>query len=486
MNIDEYCKYDGLGLATLVKDGEITARELANVGLAAIDALEPMLSALVDIFREDVVAIPQDFRPEGPFAGVPFIIKDCLLMMKGKPLLNGSRLCVGMTAPHNTELMNRFAATGLTPIAMSKCPEFGYSATTEPVVSSPVHNPWRKGYSPGGSSGGSAASVSAGYVPIAHGNDGGGSIRIPASCCGLVGLKPTRGRNPLGPDFGEALFGMSCEAVLSRTVRDTAMMLHCTSGPGSGDPYQIPKPANGFFDDLEVPPEGLKIAVAATPGWAHPPEPHVANAVLQTAKVLEELGHTVVEDEPTFDSGQLSEAVSTAWVVGETAWIKSTAASAGRQPSSETLEQVTWNLYQEGLRLNAGDALGKIWTGFNAACRAVAPFFKTYDVLLTPTVANTPLRHGQLNQNANLSSREWWDVLFSYIPYTPLFNVTGQPAISLPLGQSGMPIGVQLAAGYGQEVLLLRLSRQLETAVPWSARHPDTSIWLLDKKGRTQ
>jgi amidase len=483
MNVAEYSRHDGLGLAGLVRNGDVTARELAEVALEAIDGLEPSIAALVDVFREDVQSIPQDFKPEGAFGGVPFIIKDCLLMLEGKPLLNGSRLCVGMTAPHDTDLMRRFSASGVTPVAMSKCPEFGYNATTEPIVSSPVHNPWSRGYSPGGSSGGAAASVAAGYVPIAHGNDGGGSIRIPASCCGLVGLKPTRGRNPLGPDFGEALFGMSCEAILSRTVRDTAMMLECSSGPGSGDPYQTPKPSEGFFAYLEHAPKPLKIAVASAPSWAPAPDPQISEVVNETAAMLERMGHIVIEAEPQFDVEQMSVAISTAWVVGETAWINATAAAGGRTPGPDTLECVMWNIYQEGMKHDAVGALQTIWGGFNATCRSVAPFFESYDVLLTPTVAKTPLRHGALNHNADLSSREWWDTLFDYIPYTPLFNVTGQPAISLPLGVSrdGLPIGIQLAGAFGQEAMLLRLSRQLEIAAPWFARHPATSIWSSGK-----
>lgn len=479
MEQGEFAGYDGLGLAELVRSGQVTARELAQAAIATADALEPELDAMVEIFHEDVEKMPQDLKPEGAFGGVPFIIKDCVLMMEGKPVLNGSRLCVGMTAPYDTELMTRFRQAGVTVIGMSKCPEFGYCATTEPVVSSPVHNPWKRGHSPGGSSGGSAAAVSAGYVPIAHGNDGGGSIRIPASCCGLVGLKPTRGRNPLGPDLGEALFGMSCEGILSRTVRDTAMMLECTGRPGVGDPYEISRPEDGFFRNLDKSPGRLRVAVAPAPSWAPPPEPEVAAAVKKVASQLEALGHSVAEAEPAFDADRLSEAISAAWVAGETAWIKATAAAAGRQPGPETLERVMWNVYREGIKLNAVETLQTVLAGFNAACRSVAPFFQSYDVLLTPTVAKTPRPHGELDQNADLSAREWWDVLFAYIPYTPLFNVTGQPAISLPLGMSreGVPIGVQLAAGFGQEDLLLRLARQLEEALPWRGRHPGVSAW---------
>lgn len=475
----EYAAHDGLGLAALVKNGEVTARELAETAIGVAAAFEPELDALLEVFHDDVAALPQDHKPEGAFGGVPFIIKDCVLMMKGKPVRNGSRLCAGMTAPHDTDLMTRFRETGVTPIGLSKSPEFGYNAATEPIASGPVHNPWRRGRSPGGSSGGSAAAIAAGYVPIAHGNDGGGSIRIPASCCGLVGLKPTRGRNPLGPDFAEALFGMSCEGVLSRSVRDSAMMLECTGRPGVGDPYQIVRPEGGFFDNLEKAPRPLRIALAAAPDWAPPPASEVAEAARDAARRLEALGHVVEEAAPVFDAEQLSTAISAAWVVGETAWIKATADAAGRKPGPDMLERVMWNAYQEGMRLNAVETLQTVLGGFNAACRSVGRFFETYDMLLTPTVASPAPPHGALNQNADLSPREWWDALFAFIPYTPLCNVTGQPAISLPLGMSGdgLPIGVQLAGRFGREDMLLRVARQMEQAHPWRGRHPETSVW---------
>ncbi|WP_299848322.1 amidase [uncultured Roseovarius sp.] len=477
----EYVSFDGIGLAELVQAGDVTPRELAEAALRAIDALDPKLSALLDVFRDDIAAMPQDAKASGTFGGVPMIIKDCVLMLEGKPVLNGSRLCEGMKAPHDTELMKRFRASGAVPVALSKCPEFGYNASTEPLASGPVHNPWQKGLSPGGSSGGSAAAVAAGYVPFAHGNDGGGSIRIPASACGLVGLKPTRGRNPLGPDFGEALFGMSCEGILSRTVRDTAHMLDCTNGPGVGDPYQIPLPDAPYGGDLERAPKGLRVAVSAVPPWAPAPDAAVSEAVMQTAHMLEAMGHKLAEDAPKFDAEQLSEAINAAWVVGETAWIKATAETSGRAPGPDTLERVMWNIYREGIKMNAPETIATVLGGFNACCRSIAPFFEQYDLLMTPTIATPPFAHGVLDQNADLTSREWWDHLMTIIPFTPVWNVTGQPAISLPLGitAKGLPIGVQFTARFGCEGILLRLARQLEDAMPWHARHPATSLWAL-------
>lgn len=477
MKLSEYAAYDGLGLAKLVRDGEVTARELADTALRAIDQFEGEISALVSTFREEAEALPQDAKPEGTFGGVPLIIKDCVIMMEGKPLYDGSRLCAGLTAPYDSAMMKKFRAAGVTVVGLSKAPEFGYNANTAPVAFGPVHNPWRLDRSPGGSSGGSAASVAAGYVPIAHGTDGGGSIRIPASACGLVGLKTTRGRTPMGPDFGEALFGMASDGVLTRTVRDTAAMLQCISGPASGDPYVIAALPEDVVSALDTALKGLRIAVAPTPPWAPPPEPGIAELVAETGRLLASLGHHVEEDCPKFDVAGLSEAISTAWVVGETAWIRAMAHWAGREPGPDTLERTMWNIYREGMQLGAVEATGQILSGFNAACRSVGPFFDTFDFLVTPTLARLPLPIDYLDQNADLSSRQWWDRLFDYLPYTSLFNVTGQPAISLPLGQSadGLPIGVQIVGRYGDEARLLRLARSFELAKPWSDRVPPVS-----------
>lgn len=479
MRLNEYADHDGVGLAELVRSKKVTAKELGRVALDAIRLLEPEISALVDVFDEEVDALSQDTQPEGVFGGVPMLIKDCLLMMEGKPLLNGSRLCQGMTAPHDSDLMTRYRATGVTVVGLTKAPEFGYNPTTEPLAGGPVHNPWRKGLSAGGSSGGTAAAVVAGYTPFGHGNDGGGSIRIPASACGLVGLKPTRGRNPLGPDFGEALFGMSCEHILSRTVRDSAVMLDCTSGPGVGDPYSIPRSEGGFAADLDHAPRKLTIGFSEAPPWAPPPQPDVAAAVRRAVEDLTGMGHELRECAPHFDKDALNHAISTAWIVGESAWIHATAQAAGRMPGPDTLEQLTWNIYREGQAMTASGAILTVLGGFNQGCRSIARFFENHDILVIPTVAQTARPHGELNQNADLSGQEWWDQLQGYMPYTAMFNVTGQPSISLPLGVSmdGLPIGVQIVARFGAEALLLRIARQFELARPWRDRHPATSVW---------
>ncbi len=480
MQRKDYLAEDAVGLAALVKSGAVTPKELARQALSIVEELEPSLGCMVERYDADIEALDETALPEGPLRGVPFIIKDCLLAMGGKALPNGSRLSGGYVAPADSELMKRFRQTGVVTIGQSKAPEFGYNGSTEPVIFGPTHNPWDLERSAGGSSGGTAAAVSAGYVPMAHGNDGGGSIRIPASCCGLVGLKLTRGRNSLGPDLGEALFGMSGEHVLTRTVRDSACMLDATNGPAPGEPYIIAPPMRPYSEEVTSEPAPAKIAWAVPGHWGpEPVDPEVAAAVKSAADLLASLGHELAEDCFEHDVDGLSEAISTAWVVGEAGWMKAVAQMTGVEPSPETLERVSWNIYQEGIKLNAIDCLGKVLGGFNRACRQIAPFFAAYDFLVLPTIAKQPFKLGYLNQDADMTPRQWWDHLITVLPFTPVFNVTGQPAISLPLYQSsrGLPIGIQIVGRFGDEAGLIRLAGQLERALPWKDRHPPTSAW---------
>ncbi|MES0884431.1 amidase [Roseibium sp. SCP14] len=480
MNVSEYKNYDGVGLAQLVKKGEVSAKELARTALKIAEEFEPDIGALIATFDDDVENLRDSSLPEGPFKGLPIIIKDCLIMARGKPVANGSRVCDGLSAPYDTELMTRLRAAGVVPIGIGKCPEFGYNVTTEPVRFGPVHNPWKLGYSAGGSSGGSAAAVSAGYVPLAHGNDGGGSIRIPASQCGLVGLKVTRGRTSMAPDIGEALFGMGSEGFLSRSLRDTAAMLDAVNGSAPGDPYQIPAPARPYVDELKAEMRPAKIAVAVPKHWTrHSISPEVEKAVNAVGRILEDLGHNITEDCFNHSPGGLAEAINLAWIIGETAWIKGVSQFSGIEPGPETLERAMRNIYREGLELDAVSSLSTIWSGFNSTCRSVAPFFEEYDYFVLPTLAKPPIKLGVLNQNADIDSKKWWDAIEAVAPFTAIFNVTGQPSISLPLCQSrnGMPIGIQIVSKFGNEGGLLRLAAQLEQAMPWTDRHPDHSIW---------
>ena len=476
----DYLEQDAVGLAALVREGATSPKALAGLALEIAAELEPALGCLVESYAADVAALDEAALPAGPLRGVPFIIKDCVLAMAGKRIANGSKLSGGLCAGYDTELMRRFRAAGVVTIAQSKAPEFGYNGSTEPVIFGPTHNPWDLERSPGGSSGGSSAAVAAGYVPLAHANDGGGSIRIPASCCGLVGLKITRGRNSLGPDFGECLFGMSGEAVVSRTVRDTAAMLDATNGPAAGDPYVIAPPERPYLEEAAREPAPARIAWAVPESWGpSPTDPEVASATRAAAGLLSDLGHRVSEDCFEHDVAALNDAISTAWVVGETAWMKAVSEASGVEPGPDSLERVMWNIYREGRELNAVECLNKVLGGFNRACRQIAPFFQHYDFLVLPTIGRQPFPLGYLDQNADMTAKEWWDHLATILPFTPVFNVTGQPAVSLPLYQSagGLPIGVQIVGRFGDEAGLLRLAGQLERALPWKDRHPPTSAW---------
>ncbi|MBM5812208.1 MAG: amidase [Gammaproteobacteria bacterium] len=479
MRLDEYARCDGLELARLVRAGEVTARELAATAQAAIEAVNPRINAVIGRIEPtdlDFAGVPVD----APFAGVPFLIKDLVLHARGVPCDMGSRLVHGgFVAPADSDLMQRFRHAGFITLGRTNTPEMGFNASTEPVLYGPTRNPWNPAHSSGGSSGGSAAAVAAGIVPIAHANDGGGSIRIPASCCGLVGLKPTRGRVPVGPDFGDALHGLGIELVVSRTVRDTAAALDAVEGPGLGDRYVIPRPRRSYLAEIARKPKRLRIAFsAAVDSHSDPADPACVRVLEQAAERCRALGHRVVEAAPVYDADVFHRANLICWCSFCTAGVAGTAQQLGRQPSPENLEASLWANYQHGLTLKALDLeLADIL--MNQVCRAVAPFFERYDVLLTPVMGTPPLPLGVLNANdPSLDAQGWYDHLFRFLPYTALYNMTGQPAISLPLGQSpdGLPVGVQAVARYGGEATLLALAAQLEQALPWGERIPPIHV----------
>ena len=479
MRLDEYARCDGLELARLVRAGEVSARELAATARTAIAAINPQINAVIghiDPTEEDFASVPAD----GPFAGVPFLIKDLVLHARGVPCDMGSRLVNGgFIAPADSDLMQRFRRAGFVTLGRTNTPEMGFNASTEPVLYGPTRNPWNPAHSSGGSSGGSAAAVAAGVVPVAHANDGGGSIRIPAACCGLVGLKPTRGRIPVGPDFGEPLHGLGVELVVSRTVRDTAAALDATQGPGVGDRYVIPRPRRPYLAEITRKPKRLRIAFSAVvDSHSDAADPVCVQAMEAAAKRCRELGHRVTEAAPAYDADAFHRANLIFWASFCTAAIAGTAEMLGRTASPENLEASLWANYQYGLTLKALD-LELAYALMNQTSRAVAPFFERYDVLLTPTLGVPPLKLGVLNANdPRLDAQGWYDRVFRWLPYTALYNMTGQPAISLPLAQSpaGLPIGVQAVARYGDEATLLALAAQLEEAVPWRDRRPPIHV----------
>ncbi len=471
MHVSEYREYDAVGLAHLIASQQVSAQEVQQLARQAILAVNPTLNALVgELFEE---ALPSSTT--GPFAGVPFVIKDLSLHAAGVQIGMGTRLTgKGVVFPHDTELMTRFKQAGLVTLGRTATPEFGFNATTEPVSNGPTRNPWNPSRSSGGSSGGSAALVAARAIPVAHGTDGAGSLRIPAAWCGLVGLKPTRGRIPPGPDSDERLSGLGVDFALARTVRDTVALLDAVSGPGSGDKYFAAPPERPYAQEVDAPPGRLRIATT-TQAWSDVPvDKEYADTVTMVCHKLVAMGHDVEEASPHVDWEAFVDANLPIWTASIADTALGLAHARGIDVGPDVLEAVTLASVEYGRRLTAVDLLRALRL-CNTITRSVSAFFRSYDVLLTPTVATAPPLLGSLNQNdPSLDPRSWLTKLFTLIPFTPLFNMTGQPAISLPVGQSseGLPIGVQLVARYGDEATLLRLAAQLEQALPWALRHP--------------
>ena len=493
MAFPEYTQYDALGLAELVRKKALHPRELVETAIARIERDNPKLNAVITRMFDAARALA-DTPSDGVFGGVPFLAKDLISTWDGVRQASGTRFMKEWVAPHDSELVRRYRKSGIICLGKTNTPELGLLPVTEPVAFGPTRNPWDVSRTPGGSSGGAAAAVSSGMVPMAGGGDGGGSIRIPASCCGLFGLKPTRARTPLGPDYGELWQGCAIEHVVTRSVRDSAAMLDAISGIDDGAPYAAPEPARPFLEEVGAAPGKLRIAFtprALLPAVVHP---DCVGAVEDAAALLRSLGHEVTEEHPAFDAEQFSLDFLT-MLVGETAADLRQAEQLlmGRRARSGEIEPATRMLTLLGDAVSAVDyALAA--RRIKASGRAFAPFFRRYDLLLTPTLAQPPiaigamapkgaekvlvdvvnlLNAGELARRIGALPRiaaQAWD----FTPFTAPFNATGQPACSVPLhwNGDGLPIGVQLVGRFGDEATLLRVSSQLETARPWAQRRP--------------
>jgi amidase len=424
---------------------------------------------------------------------VPFLIKDLMAGYAGVPLSNGTRCMKDYIPKTDTEIVRRYKASGAIIVGKTNTPEFGLTPYTESELFGPALNPWDTTRTPGGSSGGSAAAIAARMVPLASGGDGGGSLRIPASCCGLFAMKPTRARTPTGPDVQEYWEGFAIEGVLSRSVRDSAAMLDAIAGPDAGAPYVAPKPERPFLSEVTTEPGKLRIAFTDTPFLGQTVHPDCRRALEESVKMLESLGHTVVEDAPQVDSEALSMAFVTMLCGNVAADIIETAAMVNRSPSPADFEIATWGLGMLGRTITARDYLLAVRT-LQYAARRIGRFFENYDVLVTPTLAKPPVKIGELAMPAFEAQAlrliaglpVGWLLkalglvkpiaakAFDFVPYTPLFNVTGQPAMSVPLhwNADGLPIGVQFVGRYADEATLFRLAGQLERACPWFDRAP--------------
>ncbi|RVW08390.1 amidase [Prescottella agglutinans] len=473
MEIVDYASRDATELAELIATGEVSAAEVQAAAAAAIDQVEPELGAVAG----ERFAQPLDHDASGPFRGVPFAIKDLITHAAGVPQRNGSRLFgPGIEHSYDNALMTRFRRAGLATMAVTTSPELGFNATTEALAyGRPTRNPWDPTRSPGGSSGGSAALVAAGALPFAHANDGGGSIRIPAGACGLVGLKPSRGRVTAGPDYGDPLLGLGIEFAVTRTVRDCAALFDAVHGSEPGDKYLFPAEDASFGELITRGSRPLRIAFSTVPyDSSRPVDPECVRAVTDTAAKLAELGHHVEEASPRIDAAAFDKASLDAWCsfLGDT--VATTAELGGFTPGREHLEATTLACAEYGSTLSARDIFAAEHQ-FNIARREVARFLTGYDVFLTPTSARPNLPLGHLNaDDDSLDAAGWYNRIFEYAPFTGLFNATGNPGISLPLAESsqGWPIGLQFVGRYGDEATLLALAADLERAMPWSARRP--------------
>ncbi|UCD79659.1 MAG: hypothetical protein JSW26_30440 [Desulfobacterales bacterium] len=477
MNLSEYSHYDGLGLAQLVRNREITPRKLAEFVIQGVKKVNPQINSVIEIYDDALDIADQANNHQGPFAGVPFLRKDLGATEAGRLQELGSRLFKGHTPAHDSFLMARFKAAGLITLGRSTVPELGISGQTETILQGITRNPWNLERMAGGSSGGAAASVAAGIVPVAHATDGGGSIRIPASCCGLVGLNPSRGRISAGPDRQDPMFGLAREFVVSRSVRDTAAMLDAVHGAQVGDPFIILTPERPYMEELQAPLKKLRIAFT-TEAWApYPVDAEIKNAVEKAASVCQEMGHRVEFDSPQLDFRKVNTVLMNIFGLSDVGLAKF-AEETGKEVSLDYLEPGTLKMVERARNLT----LEEVMNSFEIMRQTrfiVGQFFEKYDLLITPSLSLLPQPHGLLStKRDDLEPHEFWENDFKTFQHMGLFSVSGTPSVSLPLAQSksGLPIGVQFAARFGDEAALIRIAAALEEAVPWKDRIPPVHV----------
>jgi len=469
--------YDFAGLdattqAQLVRKRQVKPIELVDFAIARIERLNPKINAVITKMFEEARANAKRKIPDGPFKGVPFLLKDIIAEYKGARFAEGTAFSEEYVSTQDSELVARFKRAGLIVLGKTNAPELGIQPTTEPRRFGASHNPWDLNRTTGGSSGGSAAAVASRMVPMAHGNDGGGSIRIPASCCGIFGLKPTRGRNTLAPNFGDFMNGLVCEHALTISVRDSAALLDATSGPGLGDPYFAPPPKRPFLKEVGAPTGKLRIGYMTEAATGAPVHAECVKALLETVKLCKSLGHRVEEARMEVDGQAATGAFVTVWF-SSFAWeLDMMTKKYGRQPTADQFEPLTWAIRESGLKNSALDYINAV-QALQKLSRDVAPMFEKFDVVLTPTLAEPPLKLGSFDsppENPFLGFLR----AASFAPFTPFCNITGQPAMSVPLywNKDGLPMGSHFIAKYGDEATLFRLAAQLEKEKPWKNRVP--------------
>ncbi|MDG1386991.1 MAG: amidase [Halioglobus sp.] len=474
MNLAEYSQLDASTLAALVQRGEILPAELAELALGAIEQLNPVLNAVIECYPERVKPAAAKPPSSAALAGVPMLLKDTGAMDRGKGQACGSRIGAGYVASADSYLTEHYKAAGLNILGRTTLPEFAQAATTESALTGATANPWDVTRSTGGSSGGAAAAVASGMVPVAHGTDTGGSIRIPAACCGLVGLKPSRGRISKGPMLDETLYGgLNTEHVITRSVRDSATILDISCTPGTGDPFTIAAPGRPYAMEVGAAVSPLRIAVTCQTHTGVPVDPVMVDAVNEVANVLDALGHCMTEATPAIEGEAYAWADTIVWAYSTAREIDRLSRATGNPINESFLERPTLEALAIARTLQLQDWFEAMAT-YNRMCRTIGGFFQEYDLLLTPTVASLAPTLGTLNSNRDISYEDFMGATANFCPHTAPFNVTGQPAISLPLAMSdeGLPIGIQLVARYGDEATLIRLASQLEELMPWRQNQP--------------
>lgn len=468
IRFEEYRSLDAMGLAQAIRTGALSRHEVLEAALARIAEVNPQVNAVT--YQHALAEAEASTDPAAPFAGVPYLIKDLHAPVAGMPLRHGSRLFADNLQDFDSETVARLRRAGFVLLGRTASPEFGMGASTEPALTGPTRNPWNPLHTAGGSSGGAGAAVASGMLPAAHATDSGGSIRIPASCNGLVGLKPTRGLLPTGPHRGDASHGLSHEHALTRSVRDCAAILDATAGPDLGAPYFTQRPAEPYLQAIARPPRRLRVAWTTTTFRGQQVDPECRLAVEHAARLLQDLGHDVEPGAPRFDAQALGAACGTLLLTGLAANVVARERQLGRSATDDELEAVTREAIALG-RQTSGVQYAAAFATINQEVRAIGRYFGTVDILLTPTLATPPIPLGQLSMQT-LTLERFQQVSAAFSPFTATFNATGQPALSLPLHWSaaGLPVGVQLVARFGDDTRLLQLAAQIEQVAPWFSR----------------
>ena len=470
--LKEYEQLDALGLGELIAKGEVSAEEVLEAAIERVEHLNPKINAVCHKWYDEAREVISRGLPDGPFSGVPFLLKDLHVLYRGQPMSNGCRYWQGYVADHDSTIVERYRRAGLVMFGRTNSTELGLSCETAPVVFGPTRNPWDPERSCGGSSGGAAAAVASGMLPLAHATDGGGSIRIPSFCCGVFGMKPSRGRNPFGPDLGEGWNGLATGHAVSRTVRDSAALMDVTHGPAPGDPYAAPPPARPYLEELERDSRRLRIAYMTSTHEGLAVDPACRAAVEETAALCESLGHQVENHPPGVAIAQMKQATRVLVACNVMNVLRLRARVTGRDATADDVEKVTWAWSREALELSGADYAEAVTT-IHRVGRHMGEFFERFDVLLSPTFAAPPPLLNTVNLMTE-SLDDYYAELRRFSAFTSLFNVSGGPAMSVPLctTEAGLPVGLQFGTRLGDESLLYRLAAQLEQTQPWAARRP--------------